>query len=227
MRLVLFDIDGTLLHCGKQVGAMFVAALREVFGEHGDLAGFSFGGKTDPMIVLELVGATGRAESDIRARMPEVRDRYLAKLEEGLDPAKMVVLPGVVELLERLGRREDLLVGLLTGNWSRGAEIKLGRFGLGRYFRMGAFGEDARDRRGLVPVAVQRAETLVRHRFKPTDVVIVGDTELDIDCARQAGACSVAVATGWTSAEVLRAAGADWVFDDLRAAAIQLPHFSE
>lgn len=225
--LVLFDIDGTLLHCGRQVGTMFVGALREVFGEYGSLANFSFGGKTDPMIVHELVGATGRPADEIHAGMDAVRDRYLDRLDRELDPAGMKVLPGVQELLERLAQRDDLLIGLLTGNWSRGAAIKLGRFGLEGYFRLGAYGEDARDRRGLVPVAMRRAEALVGRAYPPEQVLIVGDTVLDVDCARQAGALCAAVATGWTSADALREAGADWVFADLHEAARLLPHFLE
>lgn len=226
MRLVLFDIDGTLLQCGRQVGGIFCGALRDVFGGHGPLEGFSFAGKTDPMIVLELLRDLGLEEPAIRERLPEVRDLYLARLEQGLQREKMTLLPGVVEMLDPLRRCPERIVGLLTGNWRGGAEIKLGRFGLNEYFELGAFGEDAADRRGLVPVALERATAQHGISFDPADVLIVGDTELDVDCARHAGVRCVAVATGFTSAERLRAAGADWVFADLREAAAALPELS-
>jgi phosphoglycolate phosphatase len=226
MRLVLFDIDGTLLHCGRQVGAIFCGALRDVFGGHGPLEGFSFAGKTDPMIVLELLRDLGLEQSAIRERLPEVRDLYLERLEQGLRRERMTLLPGVVEILEPLRRCPERAIGLLTGNWRGGAEIKLGRFGLNEYFELGAFGEDAADRRGLVPVAIERATAQYGVTFDPADVLIVGDTELDVDCARHAGVRCVAVATGFTTADRLHAAGADWVFADLREAMAALPELS-
>ena len=133
-HLVLFDIDGTLLRCGPQVRPLFVGALEAVFGGYAGLEGYDFSGKTDPRIVLDLVQATGLTEEEILPRLPEMRHQYLERLEAGLLEERMRLLPGVVELLERLMRRDDLTLGLLTGNWQGGAHIKLSRFDLNRFF---------------------------------------------------------------------------------------------
>ncbi len=224
-HLILFDVDGTLLRCGKQVGFLFVEALTEIFGGYGKLEGYSFGGKTDSRIVIDMIRATGRDEEDILPKLPAMRATYLDKLERGLRRDRMRLLPGVEDLLERLSARDDVLVGLLTGNWRGGAKIKLGRFDLNRYFAFGAFGDDAVDRRDLVPVALERATELCGTTFEPRRTMIVGDTELDVDCARSAGAWSMAVTTGFTGAERLEAAGADWVFPNLESAARQFEQF--
>ncbi len=223
--LILFDVDGTLLRCGRQVGVFFIEALTEVFGEYGKLEGYSFSGKTDSRIVIDMIRATGRDEQEIQLKLPEMRRLYLEKLENGLRREGMRLLPGVRELLERLSARDDVVIGLLTGNWRRGAQIKLGRFELNRYFSFGAFGDDAVDRRDLVPVALERATRQCGITFGPRRTLIVGDTVLDVDCARSAGAWSMAVATGFTAAERLEAAGADWVFPDLESAAPQFEQF--
>jgi phosphoglycolate phosphatase-like HAD superfamily hydrolase len=214
-HLVLFDIDGTLLRCGAQVRPLFVGALESAFGSYAGLEGYDFGGRTDPRIAFDLVQATGLTEREILPRLPEMRRQYLERLEEGLRRERMRLLPGVVELLERLLRREDITLGLLTGNWSGGAQIKLARFDLNRFFPFGAFGDDAIDRRDLVPVALERAHQLCGTCFSPDRVLVVGDTVRDVDCAQAAGVASLAVATGFTDAEKLREAGADWVFRDL------------
>lgn len=219
MRLILFDIDGTLLRCGKQVAKHFLGALEQVFGGYHLPERFSFAGKTDPMIAVELVRGLGIDDEEIHARLPQARDLYIASMNRELDRERMLLLPGVVELLDRLIGRSDLTLGLLTGNWQGGARAKLSRFDLERYFPFGAFGDDARDRRGLVPVALRRAERLGGGPFRPDEVLIVGDTVLDVDCARAAGARCLAVASGFTEAEELQTAGADWVFDDLGHAA--------
>ncbi|MDA8020019.1 MAG: HAD hydrolase-like protein [Thermoanaerobaculia bacterium] len=226
MRLILFDIDGTLLRCGKQVAQHFLGALETVFGGYRLPERFSFAGKTDPMIAVELLRGLGLDEEEIHARLPRARDLYVAAMDRELDRDRMLLLPGVVELLERLVLRPELTVGLLTGNWQGGARAKLSRFDLEAYFAFGAFGDDARDRRGLVPVALRRAETHGGGPFAPEDVLIVGDTVLDVDCARAAGARCLAVASGFTEAEELEAAGADWVFDDLQEAARRLDLFA-
>ena len=224
-NLVLFDVDGTLLRCGRQVGYFFVEALEEVFGGYGELEGYSFSGKTDSRIVIDMIRATGLDDEEIQLKLPDMRRTYFDKLDRGLRREGMRLLPGVRELLERLSARDDVLIGLLTGNWRQGAKIKLGRFDLNRFFAFGAFGDDAVDRRDLVPVALERAAALGGETFTPQRTLIVGDTVLDVDCARSAGAWSMAVTTGFTDAERLEAAGADWVFPDLESAAWQVEQF--
>lgn len=226
-HLILFDIDGTLLRCGPQVRPLFVGALRAVFGRHGDPEGYEFAGKTDPRIALDLLRAVGFGDDEILPRLPEVHRHYVQNLERGLRRDGMCLLPGVVELLERLVVRDDVVLGLLTGNWRRGAEVKLSRFDLGRFFPFGAFGDDAIDRRDLVPVALERAAAWSGRRFEADRTLIVGDTAFDVDCARAAGVPSLAVATGFAGTDHLRAAGADWVFSDLAQATREFELFLE
>jgi len=218
MKLILFDVDGTLLTCGPQVRPLFAEALREVYGRAGDLDGYSFSGKTDPRIVLDLMTAAGVAEAEVQSSLPRMQEAYLGRLKGRLRRDGMVLLPGVVELLERLAARRDVAVGLLTGNWRRGARIKLGHFDLNRFFRFGAFGEDGVQRHELPPVALRRAAAEAGRDFAAADVLIVGDSTEDVACARAHDVACLAVATGWTLAERLRGAGARWVMEDLPSA---------
>ena len=218
MKLVLFDIDGTLLDCGPQVRPLFASALVEVFGTAGDVDGYDFAGRTDPRIVLDLVTAAGVPEGEARRKLPRMRELYVERLSRALDRQGMRLFPGVEETLTRLAAREDVVLALLTGNWEPGARAKLSRFDLNRFFDFGAFGCDGVDRSELPPVALDRAELAVGRRFDPAETLIVGDSVHDVSCARDHGIPCLAVATGRTPAERLRAAGADWVVSDLLAA---------
>jgi phosphoglycolate phosphatase len=218
MRLVLFDIDGTLVDCGGQTRQPFGEALVEVFGETGALDSYEFSGKTDTRIVYDLLTGAGRAAEDVLPRIEEVREAYLPRLERGLRVERMRVLPGVAELLEALAVEPDVTVGLLTGNWERGARIKLAPHDLNRNFPFGSFGDGRLDREELPPVAWERAHAAVGRRFAPHETLIVGDAVPDVLCAHAHGIRCLAVASGWTSAERLTAAGADWVVPDLRDA---------
>lgn len=222
-HLVLFDIDGTLLGCGRQVRRLFGAAMAEVFGTPGDLDGYDFAGKTDRRIVVDLATAAGHSPAEVAAAVPRLREAYVRNLERGLDPKEMRVMPGVEALLERLAARPGVAVGLLTGNFERGAYVKLARVGLDRYFPFGAFGDDVLDRNELPPVAMARAAAVAGRAFAPAETLIVGDTPLDVACAHAHGLPVLAVATGFTSADRLNAAGAEWVVPDLEAAAAVVP----
>jgi phosphoglycolate phosphatase len=223
MKLVLFDIDGTLLSCGPQVRPVFAGALMEVFGTTGAIDAYDFTGRTDPGIVLELVGGAGVPDAVVREGLPRMRELYTGRLERSLDRAGMRLLPGVVEILDRLSGREDVVLALLTGNWEPGAKAKLSRFDLNGYFPFGAFGCDGIDRSDLPPVALDRAERAMGRRFRPEEVLIVGDSIHDVSCAHAHGIPCLAVETGRTPGETLRAAGADWVIPDLRQAAGAVP----
>lgn len=213
--LVLFDIDGTILSCHRQTRAILGAALETVFGSAGDLEGYPFSGRTDHQIVSDLAASAGVSPERFADGLPRVRTIYLELLEERLDGRRMTLFPGVVELLDALAARRTVTLGLLTGNWEGGARTKLSRFDLNGYFPFGAFGDDQPMRRGLPPIALANARRVVGRTFRPEETVIIGDSPLDVDCARAHGMLSVAVTTGWTSREELEAAGADRVVDGL------------
>ena len=218
MRLLLFDIDGTLVDCGGQAKPVFAEVLQEVFGRAGQWREYDFSGKTDGRITLDLLTGAGLSEEEALAGLPRVREIYVERLERALDRGRMRLLPGLPDLLERLAARDDVQLALLTGNWEAGARTKLSRFDLNRFFPFGAYGCDAVDRNDLPPVALERAERHVGRRFQPDEVLIIGDSPHDVACARAHGIPVLAVATGWTPAEALREAGADRVVADLLAA---------
>lgn len=217
MRLILFDIDGTLLDCGPQVRPVFLEALEEVFGTGCCCNTYDLAGRTDPRIVIDLLTGAGFSEEEVLARLPAVKSIYAGKLERVLCREGMRLHPGVSETLEDLASRKDVVLGLLTGNWEPGARIKLSRFDLNRFFDFGAFGCDAIDRSDLPPVALSRAERRLGLTFDPQKALIVGDTLHDVACARAHAIPVLAVATGRTSAEALWAGGADRVVADLTA----------
>lgn len=214
-KLVLFDIDGTLLSIAERELNVFGLALERVFGTAGSIEAYSFAGKTDHQIVFELLSGAGRAASQIESGLPDLKDCYFEMLDEMLDPSSMVVLPGVIELLDQLAEESSVVLGLQTGNWEVAAEMKLSRFGLASYFVAGAFGDGHLDRKTLPPLARARAEQQVGGRISPKKTVIVGDTALDVACARTWDMASVGVATGSTSQLELQAAGADLVVPTL------------
>ena len=213
--LVLFDIDGTLMRCGRQVGRMFLEALRATFGTVGDLSGYSFGGKTDPEIVLDLMTGAGFERSEIEQRLPEMQKRYLGRVAEGLDVSKMEVLPGARNLVEKLAEEDSVQLGLVTGNWEVGARAKLETVALSHYFPFGGFGDDGPARRNLPLAALKRAAKHHERSFAPAETLIIGDTVHDVDCAQANGIPVLAVASGFTEREALEATGASWVIDSL------------
>lgn len=215
-RLILFDIDGTLLHAGGAPRRAFRRALVEHFGTEGAVATDDFSGKTDPQIVYELMTAAGFADDHIGERIAAVFEHYLAGLAVELaSETGHRLYPGVEDLLPRLADDPRVLVGLVTGNVEEGARLKLAHFGLWELFRVGAFGSDDRERDHLPPIAVERARRLTGRAFAGTEVIIVGDTPADVRCARAAGALSVAVATGTPSREILAASAPDILLDSL------------
>lgn len=223
-RLILFDIDGTLLLTRGAARRSFERAMLEVYGMTGPIATHSFAGKTDPQIARELLRAAGMSDADIDARLPVLWAAYLRdlRIELAAPEHQTHVLPGVPTLLDALdARTDDVLVGLLTGNIEPGATLKLASARLDG-FRLGAYGSDNEQRDQLPAIAVQRAEALSGVRFRGRDVVVIGDTPADIHCGRAIGVHAVAVATGSFGADALRSAGADAVLDDLSDTAAAL-----
>ena len=216
-RLILFDVDGTLLSTNGTAGAALGRALQETFGTAGPIAGYRFAGKTDPRIVYELMGAAGLGRAEVASRITEVFDRYCRHLEEALSPRNTRPLAGVCGLLDELAELEGVRLGLLTGNIERGAGIKLAAAGLAGRFALGAYGSDDEDRNRLVAVARQRARALWGEEFPGDCAVVVGDAEADVRCARAGGARAVAVASGTTPREALAVLGPDALLDSLAA----------
>lgn len=215
-KLVLFDIDGTLVLTGGAGLRAMNRALEEVFGSSDGLDGIPIAGRTDWAILADAVRRFGRTLDG--GMLSNLQDRYITNLSEEIrhsGTGRKAVMPGIREILDEIDRRADVRSGLLTGNFEEGARIKLGYFDLWRYFRFGAFGGDAADRNALVPFAVERARACGLPEIADSDVIVVGDTPHDVTCAHAAGATAVAVATGSSSVEELRATGAEHVFEDL------------
>jgi phosphoglycolate phosphatase-like HAD superfamily hydrolase len=217
LKLVLFDIDGTILLTDGAGKRAMDRALIEVFGSRGP-DDHPFGGKTDPQIVRELMRIVGHEDPHIDTHMPALLDRYLAYLGEELDAgaSKVETMPGIHALLDVLDQRHDVIVGLLTGNLVAGARAKLAAVGLEfERFKVGAFGSDHEARGELPAVAQRRARDQLGVDVAGPDVVVIGDTPADIHCGQSIGARAIAVATGHYSVDDLRAHHPAVVFEDL------------
>jgi phosphoglycolate phosphatase len=216
-KLVLFDIDGTLLSAAGSGRRAIHTALREQFGGVGP-ADYWFDGRTDPQIVRDLMRLDGHDDEVIEARLPAVLARYVDRLSVELaDPAyQPAACPGVFALLERLESTPGMVVGLLTGNIEPGAVAKLQAVGLNpSRFVIGAFGSDHAVRGELPAIAVARARAQLGIEVAGESVVVIGDTPADVACGSGIGARAIAVATGRYSVEELTACGPAAVFADL------------
>lgn len=217
-RLVLFDIDGTLLSAGRAARESVLKALGRAYEwsarpEHDDRARYDFSGKTDPQIVRELVAGSVGPEL-CEASLERALAIYLEELRARLTPESVVPKPGIAELLRRLDSEPGVTLGLLTGNLEEGARLKLEPPGFNRYFPFGAFGSDCADRYQLPAVAVERARAHCGRDFAGKAIVIVGDSVHDVACGRSLGVRAVAVATGPTPSERLAAAEPDVLLRD-------------
>ena len=241
-RLVLFDIDCTLIDAHGAGGRAILRAIKDVYGVEGELGDYSFHGRTDPGIIGDLAGLWGAGEPDAAAgalageTQPQVVHdlverlgapagsidrlvdvciaRYLQVLRNEIDGNEVETLPGIRELVTALAADRRALVGLLTGNVEEGARLKLEPTGLHTLFRVGAYGSDSALRADLPAVAVARAEELTGRRYAGKDVVVIGDTPADVQCGASLGVTAVAVATGRHSVDELAEHGPDHLFAD-------------
>jgi phosphoglycolate phosphatase-like HAD superfamily hydrolase len=241
-RLVLFDIDCTLIDAHGAGGRAIFQAMKDVYGLQGELGGYSFHGRTDPGIVRDLATLWGSAEREAAGEgggedtqpeavaavagrlgypsetvdelLPACLTRYVELLRDEVEDGVVEVLPGIAELVQALAADRLVTVGLLTGNVEEGARIKLAPTGLWPLFAVGAFGSDSAHRPDLPAVAVSRAERLTRAAFVGKDIVIVGDTPADIQCGEHLGVSAVAVATGRYTRDELAVHIPDHLFDD-------------
>jgi phosphoglycolate phosphatase-like HAD superfamily hydrolase len=217
VKIVLFDIDGTLLLTDGAGRRAIHAALVETFGRLGTTDHW-FDGKTDRQIVRELMRIEGFSDELINSRMEESLDRYLTHLDRELESPHHVpkVFAGVAELLEELASRDDVVLGLLTGNLQRGAMAKLRRVDLDPdRFSVGAFGSDHEDRHELPSIAQRRATALLNEPVHGSSLVVIGDTPSDILCGRGIGARAIGVATGRFTVDDLQSYEPAAVFGDL------------
>ena len=216
-HLVLFDIDGTILHSGGAGRDAMEHALASIFGTAGDPE-MRYDGKTDKQIIRESMRGAGISDADIDARMDDVVALYVASLPARLsDPKRGVgMYPGVAALIDAVHARSDSVLGLLTGNVEPGARLKLASVGLDiDQFRINAFGSDSEIRGELPAVAHRRMVQEYGVVLDGRDVVVIGDTPADIACGRTLGARAIAVATGSYSVEDLEAHAPFAVFSDL------------
>jgi phosphoglycolate phosphatase-like HAD superfamily hydrolase len=212
-RLLLWDIDGTLINTGAAGQHALVRATIERFGGDGDLDGVEIAGRTDTSIGHQILRKYGEPVTD--ENVHAFLNRYLDLLVEELPRRQGCVLPGVRELVETASRQKHTTLGLLTGNLRRGAQLKLEHYHLWKFFPFGAFSDDHHDRNALGPCALGRAITETAIDFPPEQVDVIGDTGHDIACGKAFGARTIAVATGSWPRESLAKHEPDFLFDDL------------
>jgi phosphoglycolate phosphatase-like HAD superfamily hydrolase len=213
MYVCLFDIDGTLLSSGGAGKAAMEAALVTEFGSGPGTDGVPFAGRTDRAIIRDLF--QGRQIEDSVDNRRRFLAAYLRHLPTCLTEHNGQVLPGIASLLSCLGERGDVAVGLLTGNVRDGARLKLGHYGLFHHFAFGGFGDEHLTRDDVAQEALAAVRSHVKNDVKSEQIWVIGDTPLDVRCARSIGARAVAVATGWHSLGTLAAEQPDLLLEDL------------
>jgi phosphoglycolate phosphatase-like HAD superfamily hydrolase len=216
LRLILFDIDGTLIQSGGAGEEAFGRVAEAEFGIANGTAQLRFAGRTDPSIVRDFFVQHGIAPTDENFR--RFYDRYLIFLAETLREITGRILPGVPEWLQELETAPaPPLIGLLTGNIRPGAQLKLSHYDLWDRFRMGAFGDDHEDRNRVAAIARERAQKLMGCPLEGGEILVIGDTPKDIECAAAIGARSLAVATGRYSVPELEKHSPSWTVESLQA----------
>jgi phosphoglycolate phosphatase len=212
-RLLLFDIDGTLIHSGGAGVHALKSAFKERFGVDDDLHDIEIAGMTDSGIVLSILNK--HKIPAINENVSGFLDSYVHFLSLELPRRKGKLLPGVLELLERLKSRPHVVLALLTGNVSRGARLKLEHYGVWHFFEFGAFADDHRDRNQLGRFARARAKEKHGREFAASEIDVIGDTPRDIACGKALGARTIAVATGTWGRDELAKHQPDFLIDDL------------
>jgi phosphoglycolate phosphatase len=217
VRLILFDLDGTLIDTLGAGKAALKSAMLRAYGETGPVDSFDFHGRTDPSIVRGLLRSVGWSDPDIEAGFGSAWELYYEALERELvgRQGRVRTYPGVIALLGALAGDDRFACGLVTGNMVEGARRKLDAAGLAGHFGFGAYGSDSERREDLPPIARARAEQLHGRSFDLSAAVVVGDTPEDVRCGHRNGTRVLAVATGRHTSEQLRECGADAVLETL------------
>ena len=215
-KLVLFDIDGTLIDSGEAGSRALNNSFRQVFSIENAFAGIMMAGRTDIQIIKEGLAVHGLQSGD--GLLSSILSEYLNSLRIEVNNNRRHLKPGVVELLDSIKTMRGYWLGLLTGNIEKGACIKLEVFDLNRYFPIGAFGSDDEDRNGLLPIAVRKFRDMTNIDLSYNECIVIGDTPSDVRCSKPFDAISVAVSTGPYSYESLLETEADYVLKDLSGA---------
>jgi phosphoglycolate phosphatase-like HAD superfamily hydrolase len=225
VKLLLFDIDGTLVKTGGAGLRALNRAFSQVVGIVNALDGMRLHGKTDPAIIREVFTVRGVAHQCADS-LQEILEMYVTFLPEEVQRSEYMILPGILRFLEDFQGHPNLTFGLATGNVERGARIKLDRGNLNRFFPFGGFGSDAESRTELVRCAAENATRHAGISFRPGDVFVIGDTPRDIVAGREAGFQTVGVAAGDYSIHDLKEAGADLVLADFQHGRVAFLHMT-
>lgn len=212
-KLILFDIDGTLIDPGGAGRMSLTMTFEQMFDVRDAFAGIRMAGKTDIQIIKEGLSDHGLSADD--GIMPSIVSVYTKNLRKAIGNKEKHIHPGVVELLRALREADGYWLGLLTGNIEKGARIKLDAFDLNKYFPVGAFGDDNEDRNKLLPIAVEKFRAVTKIDINYADCIVIGDTPSDVKCSKPYGAMSIAVSTGPYTYESLLETAADHVLRDL------------
>ena len=212
-KLLLFDIDGTLMDSGGAGLRAMETAFHEKYGAKSTLEGITLAGNTDMRILREIFDNL-KIEHDDKEVL-KLKEAYLRHLSTEIENPSLHIKPGIEQLLSHLLTMDNVELGLLTGNIREGAEIKLKAVGIAHYFYFGAYGSDHWDRNMLLPYAVDRFRSISGINVPHEDCVVIGDTPLDVHCARPYGATALAVLTGYSTREALAEAGPDAIMEDL------------
>jgi phosphoglycolate phosphatase-like HAD superfamily hydrolase len=213
-KLILFDIDGTLLRVSGISRQSLIDALREVFGTEGSAETHDFAGKLDSVIIKEVMRSAGLSDKEIEQGFEDAKRLYIRNFKQHAQREHIEVMTGIYELVEKLANEPNAILGLLTGNFEESGRHKLALPHLNHYFAFGAFADDADTRNDLPAIAVQRAFEHTGIHFTGKDVVIIGDTEHDVNCAKVLNSKCIAVATGHYTVSQLQAFNPDYVFEN-------------
>ena len=226
-KLVLFDIDGTLLSVNSINRRILMEALKEVYGTEGSAGTHNFAGKMDSAIIYEVLQNAGLSDTVIAEKFDTVKDTYIEMFRMHAKPSDIILMEGVRELLDKLSTSSSLILGLLTGNFEGSGRHKLLLPEINHYFPFGAFADDAASRNELPQVAVDKAYQLTGEKFSEQNIIIIGDTEHDIACARVLNAKSIAVATGTYSSAELKKHNPHILYENLSATDIVISEILE
>jgi phosphoglycolate phosphatase-like HAD superfamily hydrolase len=218
MKLLLFDVDATLILTGGAGLRALNRTFQKLFSLESAMSGVAPHGKTDPSIVREIFHKRFNSDHGLgEAEMSRILETYVKFLHEEVEITdKYEVLPGINDILEEMSARQDVVLGLATGNIETGARIKLRRGDLNRFFAFGGYGSDSESRVALVRKAAERATLRYGLPVPNRDVLVIGDTPRDIEAGREAGFRTVGVATGQYSPDQLRDSGADFAIVNFR-----------